>query len=79
VPDPNAFDRLESVDFWLDFADFYNHDWMPHLVYFDSWEELDQKLFNTDLEGVSRQMKEFNIIRRDRVKRLWEATLNDIF
>lgn len=78
VPDPNAFDSLEAVEYWLDFADFYNEDWMPHLVYFDSWEELDYKLSNTDLNNVSCKMREFNLVRRERIGRLWESTLNGI-
>lgn len=78
VPDPNAFNSLQSVDYWLDFADFYNLDWMPHLVYFDSWEDLDRKLSNTDLDDVSRMMKEFNFVRRERISRLWKSTLTSI-
>jgi len=74
-PDPNAYDSRESISFWLDYADYYNSDWMPHLIYFDGWKDLDDKLGSTNFSEVSQNMKAFNEAREAKIFKLWRDCL----
>ncbi|CAF3644643.1 unnamed protein product [Rotaria sp. Silwood1] len=57
IPDPNnEFDR-DAIRYWLKFADFYQ--W-PHIIYFNSTDELVTKLKTTNLIEVSENMKLYN-------------------
>lgn len=76
--DPNMFLDIEIMKNWIAKSDFYNKEWMPHIVYFDSFEDLGKKLFSTDLYDVSSSMKRFNEIRKRRIYNLWLEKLNKI-
>ncbi|CAF0786262.1 unnamed protein product [Adineta steineri] len=57
IPDPNnEFDR-NAIRYWLQFADFYQ--W-PHIIHFNSIDDLAIKLINTNLAEVSQNMKIYN-------------------
>ena len=49
----------EAERFWYSLADFYT--W-PHVQYFDSAQDLAEKLLTTDLAAVSRAMREYSIV-----------------
>ena len=75
VPDPNNdFDR-RAIRYWLNFADFYQ--W-PHIVYFDSVDDLMSKLTSTDFRKVSERMKIYNeqLIKDLRTK--WKSILDKV-
>ncbi|KAK2144348.1 hypothetical protein LSH36_766g03157 [Paralvinella palmiformis] len=72
VPDPNNDYDEESVKYWLQFADFYR--W-PHIVYFDSVDDLVKKLHTVNLTEISENMKEHNVKAHDYIKRTWSRIL----
>jgi len=76
--DPNMFENIEIMKRWIQKSDFYNKEWMPHIVYFDSFQDLSQKLSTTNVEAVSEEMKNFNIVRKDRINNLWKKKLEKI-
>ncbi len=51
---------------------------MPHIVYFDSFDDLIFKMKNTDLKDVNMNMMKFNKIRKKRIYDMWEKILNNI-
>ena len=76
--DPNQFDDLESVRHWLDFADYYDTELMPHITYFDSFEDLDRLVKTVDFKGISNKMMIANINRQRIVYGKWEETLKEV-
>jgi hypothetical protein len=56
-------------------SDFYDEEWMPHLKYFDSIEDLHAKINEMDFFSISSNMKEFNKIRKQRIYDLWEEVI----
>ena len=76
--DPNMYNDVEIMSKWIELSDFYNIDWMPHIVYFDSFEDLKQKMKTTNLEEVSNNMREFNIIRKQKIHDKWNNILERV-
>jgi len=74
----NDSDDNEWIDWWLQRADFYNSDIFPHLVYFDSWENLHQlvvSLSKEELQTISNKMREHNKLRIEHVYNMWKNTV----
>lgn len=74
---PNAHTSGAWAD-WLALADFYDRKWMPHILYFDSWEDLRRLLgaaTGEDLLEVSRRMLAHGEWRRRQVHAAWSAQL----
>jgi len=76
--DPNDFENLDIMSKWIDYSDFYNLENMPHITYFDSFEDLFVKLSNTNLNEVHIKMKENNIERKKLVYNSWKNILNKL-
>jgi hypothetical protein len=76
--DPNRYDDISIMSNWIDHSDFYNREWMPHIVYFDSFDDLSNKLQNTDLMDVHSKMMAFNKTRKERIHEMWNETLLNI-
>jgi hypothetical protein len=57
VPDPNNDRNRTAIRYWLKFSDFYQ--W-PHIIYYNSTDDLVQKLDSTDFRMISLKMKEYN-------------------
>ena len=76
--DPNMFENLDVMKKWIQKSDFYNKDWMPHIVYFDSFEDLSYKLSTTNLVEISNSMKSFNVYRKNKINELWKKKLEKI-
>jgi len=79
--DPNDFQDLDKFRNWLPKADFYDSEWMPHIQYFDDWNEFRDRLASIRPEAlleISTKMAEFNIIRRERVNQLWSGVISRI-
>ncbi len=76
--DPNDYNNIESVKYWLDFADFYDEKWMPFITYFSSFEELNELVNNINVDEISNKMKEFNITRKAFIHDKWNKLLNKI-
>ncbi|UJR36827.1 hypothetical protein I4U23_029540 [Adineta vaga] len=52
VPDPNNDHDRTSIRYWLNFSDFYQ--W-PHITYYESTDDLIQKLKTTDFRTISKK------------------------
>ena len=80
VNDPNAVCTRStpaskcSLEFWLGLSDWYVFE---HVQYFDSWEDLVQKLETANLDQISHAMADFNLRQRTQIKRQWERILRD--
>lgn len=72
VPDPNNDMDEDAVHYWLNFADFYQ--W-PHVIYFDSVDDLVDKMMTVDLDEISRRMRQFNDQVRHSIKATWSKVL----
>ena len=66
--DPNDELSREAMLHWFAFGDFY--EW-PHIVHYDSWDDLLVKLEETDLDAVSRAMAEYNAQVLDELRNDW--------
>lgn len=75
--DPNDYNNLESVTHWLTYSDFYDSEWMPHLTYFQSLEELNSIVENVDVTEISNNMNQFNVIRKQKIYDLWDNLLKN--
>jgi hypothetical protein len=76
--DPNDYNNIDIMSKWIEYSDFYNEEWMPYITYFNTFDELNNVLNNTDLSIISSNMKEFNIVRKDRIYDMWKKILNDV-
>lgn len=75
LPDPHTlFGILE----WMPLYDFYNVEEFPHLIYFDSWTDLADKIANTDLDPISKAMEKQNLVRRERNLKSWMQVLANV-
>jgi hypothetical protein len=70
-----AIDNILWIDFWIDKADFYN-DNMPHILYFNSLEELDNIIKTTDFNEVSKKIAEFNNTKNSNIKNMWKGLID---
>jgi hypothetical protein len=48
------------IEFWLNNADYYDINNMPHILFFDSYDELQDIINNTDFMSISSKMVDFN-------------------
>lgn len=76
--DPNDYLNLNIMNRWIDYSDFYNQEWMPHIIYFDTFEELKSKLHSVNLKDVSNNMRNFNILRKDKIYYEWNKIINNL-
>jgi hypothetical protein len=76
--DPNSYNDLSIISSWIEHSDFYNTESMPYITYFDSIDDLMNKLLTTNLNDVSNKMKEFNLIKNSFIYQEWNKILTDI-
>jgi hypothetical protein len=72
IPDPNNDLDEDAVHYWLQFADFYQ--W-PHIIYFESVDDLVNKMLTVDLAEISRRMAKYNERVRQLIKDVWSKVL----
>lgn len=70
--DPNDYNNIESMKHWIQFADFYDNNWMPHINYFNSFEELNKMVDTMDFNDISEKMKSFNKERKTKIYEMWD-------
>jgi len=75
VPDPNNDLDEDAVRYWLLFADFYQ--W-PHIIHFESIEDLVHKMQAVDLAEISRRMAHHNRQVRQSIKDMWSSIVLNI-
>jgi len=77
--DPNDFEDLEKFKKWLPLADFYDSEWMPHIQYFEDWNEFRDRLASISdqtLWDISSSMASFCNVRNQRVNDLWAGVMS---
>lgn len=74
--DPNNYHSPEVLEQWISYSDWFDPEWMPHITYFDSFADLEQKLKSADLESISEKMRQHNILRKQKIEALWRQQLN---
>lgn len=62
----------QVVDWFLERADFYDPQWMPHVRLFESWAHLDHLLGTDDHAAISARMAADAPERRARIAALWD-------
>lgn len=62
----------QVVDWFLDRADFYDLEWMPHIRQFESWSHLDHLLATDDQLAISQEMAAEKPHRLARIAALWD-------
>lgn len=76
--DPNNFADVDNFMKWVEYADFYDTEWMPHITYFDSFEQLRDTLSTLHARDISEHMKTANVTRREKVYNLWNNVIQGI-
>jgi hypothetical protein len=61
----------QVVDWFLDRADFYDHEWMPAIRRFESWSHLDHLIASDDHRAISDEMAAERPHRLNQIKALW--------
>ena len=74
-----ALDNESWVDFWVDNADFYDENNMKHIVFFNSFNELNILINSIDFNYVSNCIKEHNIKRKTTSEKNWKNIIDNIF
>lgn len=72
-PDLNDLRDPQVVDWYLDRADFYDAEWMPHVRQFESWSHLDHLLATDDPHEISAAMAVERPGRLARIDALWDS------
>ena len=82
INNPNSLRNPEILDRWFDTCDFYDPENMPHIIYFDSFPDLREKLSafkNNDYQNISKNMKQYNeSFRIPMVYNKWREILNKL-
>lgn len=78
LPDPNAFHSMESFTTWLEFSDFYDEKDMPYITYFDTFEDLYEKIRKCDYDIIHNQMIKHNLIRKKEVYSKWKKIIDSL-
>jgi hypothetical protein len=73
--DPNVFNNLNTFIKNLDYSDFYSKEWMPHIEYFSSEEDLKYKINNLNFDEISINMSIKNLERKEKIYNLWKEIL----
>lgn len=70
--DPNDDMDPAAVAWWLQWSDYYT---FPHVVLFDSWQDLLDKLNSVDLAAVSAAMRAHSAAQEAELARTWSGIL----
>lgn len=77
--DPNRWDDRAVIDeLWLEHADFYDIEWMPLILTFDTIEKLRDICKFMDYEKISACMAVNNRTRKERVYASWTKLLGEL-
>jgi replicative DNA helicase len=74
-PDPNNDTDPRTLKHWLPYTDFYQ--W-PHVILFESVEDLIDKMQNVDLAATSRAMAKYNAMEKPRVVNIWKDIMQRV-
>jgi hypothetical protein len=76
--DPNDYKDIKSVRKWIELADFYDGNWMPHINYFSSFKELNNMVKDINTNEISKNMELFNVERKTKIYDLWDNLIKNI-
>ena len=76
IPDPMAENNITAMRYWMQFVD-WSYQW-KNTILFDSWEDLVDKVSNTNFTDVSIRMLEENEIRLSENIRLLGWVMNRV-
>lgn len=77
--DPNNILNHDIIKLWIDLADYYDVENMPHIQYFNSFNELDRLLKMSNCREISQKMEEHNKIRQARAFKKWQEILEKVY
>jgi hypothetical protein len=75
LPDPNEYESQLSLETWMGFFDYFGFE---HIIYFDSFKDLREKIHSLDLGKVSVAMEETNKKRRVSIRETWGKILSGV-
>ena len=75
LPDPNEFTNLDSLAAWIKYFDYFNFE---HVTYFDSFNDLREKIHSCDFDRISQKMAIFNAARLYSIDMGWMKILKEI-
>ena len=78
ISDLNNYGNIGDEKEWIKLSDFYDKEWMPHIQYFNSFDELKYMVRSIDTNEVSKNMSNFNKIRKEKVYNSWKEILSNI-
>jgi hypothetical protein len=76
--DPNDYDDVDTMMQWLNLADFYDTENMPHIQYFSSGEDLEARLQSMDAPAMSDAIRTANVGRHERVYAAWRQIIEQL-
>jgi hypothetical protein len=73
---PNNYKDMNVMRDWIKYAEYYNEESMPHIIYFDSLNQLNGLLKgNIDFLEVSNDMKAHNLNKKEKIYNNWKEIL----
>ncbi len=76
--DPNNYKNIINMHAWARYSDIYDEDWMPHIIYFNSWDHLERLMISINTECISAAMKTFNVKRKAKIISGWKTVLSGL-
>jgi hypothetical protein len=76
--DLNDYKDIKAVKKWIELADFYDEEWMPHINYFNSFKELNEMVKEINTNEISKNMEIFNTERKVKIYNIWSNLLKKL-
>jgi hypothetical protein len=76
--DLNDYKDIKAVKKWIELADFYDEEWMPHINYFNSFKELNEIVKEINPNEISKNMEIFNTERKVKIYNIWSNLLKKL-
>ena len=76
--DLNDYNNIESFKYWSSLSDFYDPEIMPYIEYFESVSELEFKLNTLNFSEISDKIRQYNILRKQKILNQWKEVLDKI-
>ena len=73
-PNPNAI-SADSLEFWVGLFDVFH---FPHVIHFDSFDELVQLLHTTDFHRIHQEQRRYNLAEELRIVQLWKDAFSSL-
>ncbi len=76
----NQTNSTDYLNFWLSRADYYDVNNMPNILFFDSYDDLQRIINNTNFMAISEEMNEYNKTTRiPNVMKTYRSILQETF